>query len=312
MTKGKVLIAAPVDHMLPDGLVMLGYEVLIKEDITQKEAAAIIDNYTGIITSTRLILNKELLQAASRLKWIGRMGSGMEIIDVAYAEMKGISCFSSPEGNCNAVAEHAVGMLLALNKKIVSSSIEVRNGEWIREPNRGMELEGKTIGIIGFGHTGRALARKLSSFDMRILVYDKYSKEQIPGHVQLCETLDEIYRAAEFISFHVPLTGDTFHYFNEDFVQSMDHPFVLVNTSRGEVVATDVLFRYLQNGKIKGCCLDVLEGEPLDKMPSILKAATDDILKMHNVIITPHIAGYSREALLKMSRILLERIVTLR
>ena len=157
MTKGKVLIAAPVHEVLLNGLADAGYECRMHVSITQDEAPGLIKDCVGVITSTRLQLNKTLLDAAPQLKWIGRMGSGMEIVDVAYATEKGIACHSSPEGNRNAVAEHALGMLLALNRRIVSSNEEVKEGKWIRDANRGYELEGKTIGIIGFGHTGRAL-----------------------------------------------------------------------------------------------------------------------------------------------------------
>jgi D-3-phosphoglycerate dehydrogenase len=266
MNKGKVLIAAPVHDVLLQGLVAAGYEMVMQEHITQELAFTLVQDCVGIITSTRLQLNKDLLDTASKLRWIGRMGSGMEVVDVAYALQKNIACFSSPEGNCNAVAEHALGMLLALNKRIVVGHTEVSNGKWLRDANRGTELEGKTIGIIGFGHTGRAFAHKLSVFNMRILVYDKYCNDNFPSYVTCCDDLSPIYEQADIISFHVPLQADTKHYLDEVFINNMKTEFILVNTSRGAVVDSQSLLDGLLCGKVAGACLDVWEEEPLEKM----------------------------------------------
>lgn len=308
--KHKVLIAAPVHSVLTAGLKDAGYELTIAEDITQARAFDLIEDCSGVITSTRLQLDKELLNRARLLKWIGRMGSGMEVIDVAYAESRGIRCFSSPEGNCNAVAEHALGMLLALTKRIAWSFNEVKEGKWLREENRGEELEGKTIGIIGFGHTGRSFAKKLSGFDMRILAYDKYNSDDFPDYVTNCADLAPIFSSADIISFHVPLQHDTHHYFNSEFLSQMQKPFILLNTSRGTVVDIDVLASALANGRVLGACLDVIEGEPLSKMAAESREKVLQMTKNENVIITPHIAGYSHEALYKMSLVLLHKIVT--
>lgn len=305
----KVLIAAPVHEVLLDGLRAVGYECIIENQITQNRAFELVGDCTGVITSTRLQLDKDLLDAAPRLKWIGRMGSGMEVVDVSYAGQKGITCYSSPEGNCNAVAEHALGMLLSLNKRILTSNAEVIAGKWIRDANRGTELEGKTIGIIGFGHTGRAFARKLQNFDMKILAYDKYEQHNFPGYVINCNSLAPFYEQADIISFHVPLLADTLHYFNNDFIEKMQKPFVLINTSRGAIVESQALLGGLFSGKITGACLDVFEEEPLDKMSKETADIFDQIVKMPQVIITPHIAGYSFEALYKMSKLLLDKIV---
>lgn len=312
MIKGLVLIAAPIHSILTDGLLAMGYELVIKEDITQQEGCRMIGNCVGVITSTRLQLNVEMLDAAPKLKWVGRMGSGMEVIDVGYAEQKGIACFSSPEGNCNAVAEHAIGMLLALNKKIIPSSIEVQNGLWLREENRGIELEGQTIGIIGFGHTGRSFAQKLLGFDVKVLAYDIRQDMEMPPHVKLCASLDELYETCGVISFHVPLNAGTTYYFNEAFINKMRNDFTLINTSRGKVVDTVSLLKYLKTGKIKAACIDVLEEEPIKKMTESYRGIVMELSKMPQVIITPHIAGYSHDALFKMSEALLKRIVMLK
>jgi len=309
MSKGKVLIAAPVHAVLIDGLKDAGYELILQEKIAQELAFSLIHECVGVITSTRLQLDKNLIDAAPMLKWIGRMGSGMEVIDVDYAAGKSIACFSSPEGNCNAVAEHALGMLLSLTKRITWSHHQVKEGAWLREENRGTELEGKTIGIIGFGHTGRAFAKKLSGFDVRILAYDKYYKENFPEGVISCEDLQPIFNEADIVSFHVPLTASTRHYFNKSFAEKMRNRFVLVNTSRGEIAETDIIFNSLKGGKLVGACLDVLEGEPLAAMSESQKKNLQALMEMPEVLVTPHIAGYSNEALFKMSQVLLAKIV---
>lgn len=308
----KVLIAAPVHSILTRWLAANGYECMVREQITQQEAVGLVQDCTGIITSTRLHVNKELMDAAPLLQWVGRMGSGMEVIDLPYAANKGVACYSSPEGNCNAVAEHALGMLLNLNKKIIKSNTEVKNGIWLRDENRGVELEGKTIGIIGFGHTGSSFARKLYGFDVQVLAYDKYVHGTVPKYLEECKTPERIFEEADIVSFHVPLQHDTVHYFNHEFVEKMQKPFVLINTSRGGVVDTKALYDGLLSGKITGACIDVWEEEPITAMSAEMRKYLDEMGAMDNVIITPHIAGYSVEALYKMSKVLLNKIVTKR
>jgi D-3-phosphoglycerate dehydrogenase len=236
------------------------------------------------------------------------MGSGMEVIDVAYATEKGVACFSSPEGNCNAVAEHAIGMLLSLIRRISHSREELKGGIWQREENRGTELEGRTAGIIGYGHTGAAFARKLAGFDMRILAYDKYEPGRIPAHIVSCKSLSPIFEEADIISFHVPWHGDTHHYFNESFVQQMRKPFILINTSRGAVADTQAIYAGITTGKIKGACLDVFEHEPVTLKDTPIYTLATELITHPNVIATPHIAGYTFEALYKMSSALLNKI----
>ena len=262
----KVLIASPVHHHLIDGLAAKGYKTVLQADITQASAVPFLADCAGVITSTRLKLDKALLDSAPLLKWIGRMGSGMEIIDLEYAAQKGIYCFSSPEGNCNAVGEHAVGMLLVLIRHLNNSHNEVINGVWHREENRGTELEGKTLGIIGFGHTGRAFAKKLMGFDMEIMAYDKYTLDDIPPYVLPTNDITELYAKADIISFHVPFSTETEFYFNHSFLSRMLKPFIVVNTSRGRVVSLQALADGIKEQKIIGACLDVFEAEPLSAL----------------------------------------------
>lgn len=303
-----VLIAAPVDPVLTDGLSQLGYRCMHNEQITQDVAADLVKDCAGIITSTRLQLDQQLIDAAPFLQWIGRMGSGMEVIDVPYAQSKGIKCFSSPEGNCNAVGEHALGMLLSLMRRISWSQEEIKHGLWLREENRGTELEGKTVAIIGFGHTGSSFARKLAGFDVNIIAYDKYDTSRIPDHITTCSSLEHVYREADILSFHVPLQHDTKHYFNRAFLDNMAKPFVLINTSRGPVVDTDALRFGLASGSVVGACLDVFEGEPPVKMNKHIFSIFQEIIVLPNVVATPHIGGYTFEALYKMSKTLLDKI----
>ncbi len=306
----QVLIAAPIHDVLAEGLQSAGYELRFATDITQQKAFTLIADCEGVITSTRLQLNKELLDVAPNLQWIGRMGSGMEVIDVPYATARGIKCFSSPEGNSNAVAEHALGMLLSLSNRISWSHREILQGKWLREENRGFELEGKTIGIIGFGHTGRAFARKLSSFDVNIIAYDILQLSNIPNYVTVATDLNIIFDQANIISFHVPLNQETFHYLDKSFIEKMTNPFVLINTSRGDVVDTFSVYQAAMEGKITGVCLDVAEGEPLEKMTVTERDIYNKLISLPEVVVTPHIAGYTHEALFKMSKTLLGRIVT--
>ncbi len=308
---GKVLIAAPVHVVLTDALEGAGYTLERASDIKQADAAALIQDCVGIITSTKLMLDRALIDAAPGLRWIGRMGSGMEVVDVAYAASKGIACLSSPEGNCNAVAEHALGLLLGITKRIAHSAGEVKRGLWLREENRGMELEGKTIGLIGFGHTGRAFARKLSTMDMRILAYDKAPLTNTPGYVSPCENLEPILAEAEILSFHVQIAPDTHHYLNRDFVARMNRPFILLNTSRGSVVDAAALMEGMRSGKITGAGIDVWEEEPLSRMSAAKRALLEEVMRHPTAIVTPHIAGYTREALYKMSEVLRDKILGL-
>jgi D-3-phosphoglycerate dehydrogenase len=305
--KGKVLIAAPVHPVLTEGLEALGYQLLRAEGIRQADAPGLIADCTGVVTSTRLQLDKNLLDAAPRLRWIGRMGSGMEVVDVAYAVSKGINVFASPEGNCNAVAEHALGLLLSLNKRIASSATEVGQGQWRREENRGVEIEGKTVGLIGFGHTGRAFGKLLQAFDARILALDPYNTKADPSYVERCD-IECLQRECDILSFHVPIRPDTRHYFNMGFLSALKKPVTLLNTSRGEVVDSEALETGLVDGRIVAAGIDVWEGEPLQAMPEHEKARLARLSALPQVLITPHIAGYSHEALYKMSRALLQKV----
>lgn len=303
----KVIITAKCHPYIIEKFEANGYEINHKPKINYADLIAEIGNYTGLITTTSIIIDKAMLDAATNLKFIGRLGSGLEHIDVDYAQTKSIVCVSSPEGNCNAVAEHCLGMLLSLMNNINKSNNDLKQGNYLRDENRGEELFGKTVGIIGFGHTGSSFAKLLKPFNVSVLAND-INKSNFSNEYIKEADITEIAEQADIISFHLPLTNLTHHIADEKFFNSLHKQAYILNTSRGEIVNTEALINAIKNKIVKAVGLDVLENEKLETYTQQQKKQLDFLLNQSNVLVTPHIAGYSNEAFYKMAKITFDKL----
>lgn len=312
--KGSILFIDSVHQILQDRLEESGWKCINGTQLTRSQILETIPAYSGIVIRSRIKIDTEFLNHATKLKFIARAGAGMENIDVARAQELNIVCINAPEGNRNAVAEHALGMLLALLNKLVTADQEVRNGIWKREENRGIEIEGKRVTIIGFGNTGSSFARKLTGFNCEIQVVDPYieiDRKNFPGIRQI--TLTEAMTNSDIVSLHVPLTAETQHLVNLDFVSKFKSPFYLINTSRGAVVSLKALVAGLQSGNVAGAALDVLELESssFEKIENNQSTeAFQSLIKLPNVVLSPHVAGWSVESHRKISEVLADKILS--
>ena len=275
---------------------------------SKTEIQQIISNYQGIIIRSRFKIDKQFIDCGSNLKFIARAGSGLENIDVEYAENKNIHCYNAAEGNRQAVAEHALGMLLSLFNNLNNADQEVREGKWERERNRGIELAGKTVGIIGYGNNGSAFAEVLKGFNVKILAYDKY----LTNYPQE-SSMENINKEADIISLHVPLTDETTYLVDDNFINRFVKNFYLINTARGKCVNTKNLVKALENKKIKGACLDVLEYEKTSFENLSKDGLTSDmqyLMNAKNTILSPHVAGWTVESNVKIAEVLLNKFTS--
>ena len=311
--KPKVIFIDSVHPILFERLEQNGYECHWRNDLNRPEILSILPNYVGAIIRSKFIFDEEVFEKATQLKWIARSGAGMENIDAQIANEKNIQLFNSPEGNRDAVAEHCLGMILSLFNQLKRSDNEVRNAQWNREKNRGLELKGKTVGILGYGFMGQALAERLAGFGVKTIAYDKY-KANFSNDLVTEVGLNRFFRETDILSIHLPLTEETTFIVNESMLNKFENKIYLINTARGKNVKTSALVNALKSGKVLGACLDVLEYEKTsfeDLKKEDLPAEFQYLTTSENVILTPHVAGWTQQSYFKLSSVLADKILQL-
>jgi D-3-phosphoglycerate dehydrogenase len=298
----KVLIVDEVHPSMTEGLTNLGFEVETHTDLSLAEFTSILPSYDGLVVRSKFKITAEILKNSS-LSFIARAGAGLDLLDVDACISRGIAVFSGNEGNSDAVAEHVIGQVLSLAHKLHTSDTEVRHGLWEREGNRGFELKGKTIGIIGYGNMGKAVASRLSSFGMNILAYDKYAPS-----ADYPATMEQIFEQADILSLHIPLTSETRGLITVEYLESFKKPILLINSSRGPIAPLEPLLLGLRTGLIKGLALDVLPNEKLSTWSPVEKELFAEIAAYPATIFSPHVAGWTTESYFKINEVLLEKI----
>ncbi|MFT6969944.1 MAG: D-3-phosphoglycerate dehydrogenase [Roseivirga sp.] len=309
MKNKKCLIIDDMHESIVPLLSGIGIEANYQPLITRQALLQMIGDYEGILVRSKTEIDRELVDAATQLEFIGRAGAGLDKIDVPYVESKGIEILNAPEGNRDALAEHAMGMLLALLNNLGKSDSEVRDWIWDREGNRGTELSDKTIGIVGYGYMGQAFVQRLRAFDCRVLVYDKYKKGFGTKNVEEA-SLEKIYDKADILSLHVPLTAETKGWINKDFIDKFRKDIHLLNTARGEVLPIKDLLQLMNSGKVKGAALDVLEKEKFDQLTEEQKAVFTDLFSRKNVILSPHVGGWTFSSYKRINEVLIGKIAS--
>jgi len=306
----RILITDRVHSICVDQLRQAGLEVDYRPDLDYETFQELLPNYEGVIINSRSPMGRDNILRAVNLRFIGRLGSGLDIIDLPTAEEEGVEVISVPEGNANAVAEHAMGMLLSLMNRLVQADREVRAGDWNREERRGIELGGKTVGLLGYGHTGRAMAKKLSGFDVKIKVYDKYKTNYAEGSrvVQECER-EEVIRDADILSIHLPLTDETNGMIDSHFLSLCKKGFLLINTSRGKICQTADILSSLESGQLGGVAMDVLEAEGAKDLGQKKEQLYRDLFSEERTIFSPHIASWTQESLYKIGSLIAMKIL---
>jgi D-3-phosphoglycerate dehydrogenase len=281
------------------------YQPLIKPD----EALQIIGNYEGLVIRSKFKVDKQVLDAAPNLQFVARAGAGMDNIDEAYAAQKNIILINAPEGNSDAVGEHAMGLLLSLMNNLNKGDAEIRNGSWLREANRGYELKGKTVGIIGYGHMGHSFARKLSGFQVDVIAYDKY-KTGFSDRYAREVSMEDIVKHSDVLSLHIPLTPETNGLVDDEYLFHFKKPIFLINTARGKAVKTQAVLNAIKAGKILGAGLDVLE---VEKFPALADQQWfNELRQSGKVILSPHVAGWTFDSYRKLSEVMAEKLADLR
>jgi D-3-phosphoglycerate dehydrogenase len=313
MTK-RILLIDTVHRIIPDKLKDAGFITENCFDADRNEIMNIIGDYCGVVIRSRIIFDKEIIDKAINLKFIARVGAGMESIDTEYCALKGIVCLNSPEGNRDAVGEHAIAMLLNLMNNILKADREVKTGLRKREENRGVELGNKTVAVIGYGNMGSSFAKKLSGFGCNVISYDKYKAGYSDGFTKETD-YEEIFERADIVSIHVPLTDETKYLVDNKFINSFKKNIIILNSARGPVVKTDDLVSALKTGKVTAAGLDVIEYEESSFESSAgmnEKAEFKYLASCDNVILTPHIAGWTHESKIKLAEVLVNKILKLK
>lgn len=311
MQRGKVLFIDTVHTVLTTDLTGFGFQCDYFEDYNREDFIRVIPEYCGIIVRGKIILDEDFLSKASNLKFIGRVGAGMENIDVEFAESRGIACLNAPEGNRDAVGEHTLGMLLMLMNNLRKADSEVRQGIWIREGNRGFEIQGKTVGIIGYGNMGSAFAQRLKGFEARVIAYDKYKFGYGDEFVEEVD-METIFTETDILSLHVPLTNETEYLVDDNYLKKFRKNFYIINTARGKVINTSGLVQNLKTGKVIGACLDVLEYEKMSFEAINKQQLPEDFKYLVNsdrVVLSPHIAGWTHESNYKLAKVTVGKIM---
>jgi len=298
----KVLIVDEVHPSMTEGLTNLGFEVETRTDLSLAEFTSILPAYDGLIIRSKFKITADIL-TDSTLTFIARAGAGLDLIDVDACLSRGIAVFSANEGNADSVAEHVIGQLLSLAHKLHTADTEVRHGLWEREGNRGFELKGKTIGIIGYSNMGKAVASRLSSFGMQILAYDKYAPS-----ADYPATMEQIFEQTDILSLHIPLTAETRGLVSVSYIDSFKKPILLLNSSRGPIAPLEPLLHGLRSGQIKGLALDVLPNEKLSSWSPTEKELFAEIAAYPATIFSPHVAGWTTESYFKINEVLLQKI----
>lgn len=304
--KGHIAITDPVHPYLTDRLNEAGIPFVYRPDCVAEEIPDLLDGALGLVIRSKAFVNKTLL-GKNRPAFIARAGSGMDNLDEDALIAMGIHLINAPEGNRDAVAEQTIGMLLNLSANITKANNEIKSGIWDREGNRGFEIAGKTIGIVGYGNCGSAVAKKLSGFGATLLVYDKYLSGY--GNKTVVEAeMDDLFEQADVVTYHIPLTGETEGMINGDYIRKFKKDIVLLNLSRGKIMKTGDLIPLLEEGKVKALALDVLENENIQKLSGREKEIFTALSHRENVIITPHVGGWTEESYRKISEILVNKI----
>lgn len=303
----RILVVDVMHESLAPLLVELGFDVDIFSELDYQGASAIIGNYEGLIIRSKFFVDETFLNNAPKLQFIGRAGAGLDLIDLEVCEKRNVAVFAANEANRVAVAEHLMGMVLSLLNRIVTANAEVKNNIWLREENRGEELAGKTVGIIGFGHNGSESAKRFAAFGCRVLAYDKYKVGFGEDWVEEC-SLDKIFDQADIVSLHIPLTKESRGLANADFFSRFSKDIYFCNVARGEIMIQSDLIQALVNGKVKGACLDVLENEKLKTLNEKQQVEFDFLKKHPRVLITPHVGGWTFESYEKINLVLRDRI----